>query len=237
LVSMLSGCAAVHTSIAKKDLDVQTKMSDTVFLDPVGPDKHNIYLDVRNTSDKANFDILLPIKQNLQSKGYVITTDPEAAHYWLRANVLSVDKASPTAAESALHSGYGGALGGAAAGAAIGGGLGGWSGAGIGGLAGVAVGMAAETVANAAVKDVTYMVVADIEIAEKAKAGVVIKQDSQQDAKQGIGGARRQTSSEVSDRKKYRTRIVGTANQVNLEYAEAAPGLTAGMVRSISGMF
>ena len=32
---VLSGCAAVHTSIAKKDLDVQTKMSDTIFLDPV----------------------------------------------------------------------------------------------------------------------------------------------------------------------------------------------------------
>jgi hypothetical protein len=31
----LGGCAAVHTSIAKKDLDVQTKMSDTIFLDPV----------------------------------------------------------------------------------------------------------------------------------------------------------------------------------------------------------
>jgi hypothetical protein len=39
ILVILSGCAAVHTSIAKKDLDVQTKMSDTVFLDPVGPDK------------------------------------------------------------------------------------------------------------------------------------------------------------------------------------------------------
>lgn len=237
LLVMLGGCAAVHTSIAKKDLDVQTKMSDTVFLDPVGPDKRTIYLDVRNTSDKANFDILMPVKQALQSKGYIISSDPDASHYWLRANVLSVDKASPTAAESALHSGYGGALAGAAAGAAIGGGLGGWSGAGIGGLAGVAVGGAIETIADAAVKDVTYMVVTDIEIAEKAKAGVIVRQDSQQDAKQGIGGSRRQTSSEVSDRKKYRTRIVSTANQANLEYEAAAPSLTAGLVRSISGMF
>jgi uncharacterized lipoprotein YajG len=40
-LSILSGCAAVHTSIAKKDLDVQTKMSDTVFLDPVGPDNED----------------------------------------------------------------------------------------------------------------------------------------------------------------------------------------------------
>lgn len=237
IASLLGGCAAVHTSIAKKDLDVQTKMSDSIFLDPVGPDKRQIYLDVRNTSDKSNFDILMPIKQALQSKGYVISSDPDASHYWLRANVLSVDKASPTAAESALSSGYGGSLAGAAAGAAIGGGLGGWSGAGIGGLAGAVVGGAVETIADAAVKDVTYMVVTDIEIAEKAKDGVIVRQDSLQDAKQGIGGSRRQTSSEVSDRKKYRARIVSTANQVNLEYNEAAPSLTSGLVRSISGLF
>lgn len=237
LTALLGGCAAVHTSIAKKDLDVQTKMSDTIFLDPVGPEKRYIFLDVRNTSDKANFDILMPVKQALQSKGWIVTNDPEAAHYWLRANVLSVDKASPTAAESALHSGYGGSLAGAAAGAAIGGGLGGWSGAGIGGLAGAVVGGAVETIADASVKDVTYMVVTDIEIAEKAKEGVIVRQDSLQDAKQGIGGSRRQTSSEVSDRKKYRTRIVSSANQANLVYEEAAPSLTAGLVRSISGLF
>ncbi|MBS3965287.1 MAG: complement resistance protein TraT [Methylomonas sp.] len=237
LTAVLAGCAAVHTSIAKRELDVQTKMSDTIFLDPVGADKRTIFLDVRNTSDKTNFDIVLPIKQALQSKGYIVSTDPDTAHYWLRANVLSVDKASPTAAESALHSGYGGSLAGIAAGAAIGGGLGGWSGAGIGGLAGAVVGGAVETIADAAVKDVTYMVVTDIEIAERAKQGVIVRQDNQQDAKQGIGGSLRQTSSEVTDRKRYRSRIVSTANQVNLEYNDAVPALTGGLVRSISGMF
>jgi hypothetical protein len=57
-IVVLSGCAAVHTSIAKKDLDVQTKMSDTIFLDPVGLDKRIIFVDIRNTSDKSNFNIL-----------------------------------------------------------------------------------------------------------------------------------------------------------------------------------
>jgi hypothetical protein len=234
---LLSGCAAVHTSIAKKDLDVQTKMSDTIFLDPVGPNKRVIYLEIRNTSDKDNFDIVNPIRNALQSRGYIISNDPDNAHYWLRASVLSVGKASPTAAETALGGGYGGALTGAAIGAATGGALGGWGGAGIGGLAGAAAFGIAEVVADAAVKDVTYMVVTDIEIAEKAKEGVVVRQDSQQDAKQGIGGSRRQSSSEVSDRKKYRTRVVSTANKANLEYEEAAPQLTSGLVRSISGLF
>jgi hypothetical protein len=56
VIAILSGCAAVHTSIAKKDLDVQTKMSDTVFLDPVGPDKKTVFVQIRNTSVKP-FDI------------------------------------------------------------------------------------------------------------------------------------------------------------------------------------
>jgi len=234
---VLCGCAAVTTSIAKKDLDVQTKMSDSIFLDPVEPDQRTIWIQVRNSSDKPNFDIQGSIASSLHSKGYIVTNSPKTAHYWLNANVLSVDKASPTAAQAALSSGYGGALAGAALGSTIGGATNGWVGAGYGGLAGGLVGGLVETVANAAVKDVTYMVITDIEIAEKAAAGVIIKQDSLQDAKQGIGGSRRQTSSEVSDKKKYRTRVVSTANKVNLEYEEAAPLLTSGLTRSVSGLF
>ena len=101
--AVLSGCAAVHTSIAKKDLDVQTKMSDTVFLDPVGPDKKTIFVQIRNTSDRS-FDIEGPIVNAIAARGYRVTQDPEAAHFGLLGNVLSVAKASPTAAEAALIS-------------------------------------------------------------------------------------------------------------------------------------
>lgn len=229
ILSILSGCAAISTSIAKKDLDVQTKMSDSVFLDPVEPDNRVIYLQVRNTSDKSNFDIQSSIAKSLQVKGYLVTNNPKAAYYWLNANVLSVDKASPTAAQAALGAGYGGAFAGAA--------TGGWQGAGYGGMAGGLAGVLVETVANAAVKDVTFMVITDIEIAEKTTDGEMVRQDSQQDAKQGIGGARRQTSSKVTDMKKYRTRVVSTANKVNLEYEEASSSLESGLTRSISGLF
>lgn len=105
---ILSGCAAVHTSIAKKDLDVQTKMSDTIFLDPVEPSQRTIYLNIRNTSDKTNFDITATVARALEGRGYLITNNPREAHYWLQVNILSVDKASPTAAEAALRAGYGG---------------------------------------------------------------------------------------------------------------------------------
>jgi len=234
---LLTGCAAMHTSIAKKNLDVQTKMSDSIFRDPVGPDQKVIFIEIRNTSDKTNFDIHGAVRQSLDAKGYTVTDDPKAAHYWLRANVLSVDKASPTAAETALHGGYGGTLAGAAFGGTIGAAAGGWSGAGYGGMAGALAGGLISTIANAAVKDVTYMAITDVEIAEKVEKGVIVRQDSEQVAKQGIGGSRWQSSSEVSDYKKYRTRIVSTANKANLEYEEASPDLTAGLTRSICGLF
>jgi Enterobacterial TraT complement resistance protein len=234
--AVLSGCAAVHTSIAKKDLDVQTKMSDTVFLDPVGPDKKTIFVQIRNTSDRS-FDIEGPIVNAIAARGYRVTQDPEAAHFRLLGNVLSVAKASPTAAEAALASGYGGAVAGGAAGVAVGAATHGWTGAAVGGAVGGILGGLTETVANASVKDVTFMIVTDIEITEKARAGVIVRQDSQQDASQGVGGRRTQTSSEVTDVKKYRTRIVSTANKANLEYEEAAPQLTQGLIRSVSGLF
>jgi Enterobacterial TraT complement resistance protein len=233
---IISGCAAVHTSIAKKDLDVQTKMSDTVFLDPVGPDKKIVFVQIRNTSDKA-FDIEGLIVTAITGRGYRVTHDPDSAHFRLLGNVLSVGKSSPTAAEAALASGYGGAFAGSATGAVVGGVTHGWTGAAVGGVVGGILGGVTETVANAAVKDVTFMVVTDIEISEKARQGVIVRQDSQQDASQGVGGRRTQTSSEVTDVKKYRTRIVSTANKANLGYEEAAPELTAGLVRSISGLF
>lgn len=237
---VLSGCAAVHTSVAKKDLDVQTKMSDTIFLDPVEPNKRVIYINIRNTSDKSNFDVSNSVARALEAKGYRVSNNPKESHYWLQVNVLSVDKASPTAAESALRAGYGGggsaALGGAV-GAASGAAIDGWAGAGIGGLAGAAAFGVVDTLASAAVKDVTYMAITDIEIAEKVESGVIIREDRKQDAKQGIGGARRQTSTKVSNMNKYRTRIVSTANKANLQYEEAAPELTNGLARSISGLF
>ena len=237
---VLSGCAAVHTSIAKKDLDVQTKMSDSIFLDPVEPDRKIVYLNVRNTSDKTNFDITPTVARALEGRGYRITTNPKEAHYWLQANVLSVDKASPTAAEAALRAGYGG-MGSAALGAAVGTAAGaamdGWTGAGIGGLAGAAAFGLVSTIADASVKDVTFMAITDIEIAERAEEGVIVREDRQQDAKQGVGGARRQSSTKVSEMNKYRTRVVSTANKVNLRYEEAAVELTNGLARSISGLF
>ncbi|MBS0154308.1 MAG: complement resistance protein TraT [Nitrospira sp.] len=238
----LAGCAASQTMISKRHLDVQTKMSETIFLDPVGPDKKVIFVEVRNTSDKDNFDIAAPIMDAIAKRGYRITQNPDEAHFRLQANVLSVAKTDPTAAQQALMGGYGGplmsAVGGAAAGAAIGGLAGGTYGAaGIGAAAGGLAFAGAEVVAGALVKDVTFMVVTDVQVVEKAPEGVIIRQDNQQNLKQGVGGSQQQTSSEVTKHKKYRTRVVSTANKANLDYEEAAPALTQGLTKSLAGLF
>lgn len=97
--------------------------------------------------------------------------DPDAAHFKLLAQVLSVSKTSQTAAESALNAGYGGVLSGIVGGGVVGAAMGGSReaviGAGVGGIVGGLV----STVANAAVKDVFYVAIMDIQISEKAGEG------------------------------------------------------------------
>lgn len=238
-LTVLSGCAASQVLISKRNLDVQTKMSETVFLDPVEPDKKVMYVEVRNTSDKDNFDLEGPVKEAIAKRGYRVTQNPKEAYYRLQANVLQVSKTDPTAAAAALHGGYGGPIaGGAVAGALIGAAASGsYTGLGAGALAGGLLAGVTETVTGSFVKDVVFMVVTDIQLVEKAEEGVIVRQDSQQNLKQGMGGSQQQTTSEVTKHKKYRTRVVSTANKANLEYEEAAPALTQGLARALSGLF
>ena len=233
IMVMLSGCSALHTSIAKRNLDVQTKMSHTIFLDPVGPDKKVIFVQVRNTSDKENFDIEGPLKEALTKRGYRVTDDPDEAHYRLQANVLSVAKTTPEEAQQMLAGGYGAPLVGAAAGAAAGVVVGGAG----GGVAGGILGMLGTVAVDAFVEDVLFLAVTDVQLVEKAPEGVIVRSDSAQNLAQGMAGTQNQTYSEVGKFKKYRTRVISTANKANLEYAEAAEPLTKGLARSLSGLF
>ena len=81
------------------------------------------------------------------------------------------------------------------------------------------------------------MAVTDVQLVEKAAKGVIVRSDSEQNLAQGMAGTQRQTYSEVGKLKKYRTRVVSTANKANLEYAEAEPLLTKGLTRSLSNLF
>jgi len=162
---MVGGCAAAQIALEHKDLVVQTQMSETVFLEPVSPEKKSIWIEVKNTSDKS---IELSNLQGLiAQRGYQINSNPSKVPYRLQVNILSVGMCSPSALNQSIYAGWGGAMTGGLAGAAIGiesdkpftGGV-------IGGL----IGGATELIAGSLVKNVTYGIITDVQISEN-KAG------------------------------------------------------------------
>ncbi len=226
-VIVLGGCSAAHTAVSKRNLDVQTQMSATVWLDPVAPNMRSVFLDIRNTSDKQ-LDVQQKVTASLMAKGYKIVQDPEAAHYWLQANILKVGQIDKDEQKGLLDQGYGGAIAGGVVGSQFGGGN--------GQIASTVVGAGLGILADAMVKDVVYTMVTDLQISERAKKGVAVNEANNQVLAQGTSGAKTQTSNEVTDRKKYQTRVVSTATKVNLEFVEAQPALEDGLAKSIAGI-
>lgn len=228
-LSYLAGCSAAHTMIKKRNLDVQTKMSETIFLEPVSPNKKIVFIDIRNTSDQD-----LPIKQlildRINQAGYTIVNDPEQANFMLQANILQIGKSDLREAEAVLSSGFGGAI----AGASLAYGTGSsYRGAMSAGLLGGALGL----VGDALVDDVLYSMTTDLQIRERPLKGEVITQTQQTNAAQGTATRIKQSTSGAQVQwKTYRTRIVSTANKANLKFEEAQDPLIDGLVRSISGI-
>ncbi|UCQ29578.1 complement resistance protein TraT (plasmid) [Edwardsiella tarda] len=225
----LSGCGAMSTAIKKRNLEVKTQMSETIWLEPSS--QKTVYLQVKNTSDKNMSGLSGLIARDIQTKGYTLVSNPDAAYYWIQANVLKADKMDLREAQGFLSQGYQGAAMGAALGAGITAYNSGSAGATLGvGLAAGLVGMAAD----AMVEDVNYTMVTDVQIAERTKATVTT--DNVAALRQGTSGAKVQTSSEQGNQHKYQTRIVSSANKVNLKFSEAQPVLEAQLAQSIANI-
>ncbi len=236
VITLLVGCGATHNAINKRTLDVQTKMSSTIFLDPVVSDKKIVFLQIRNTSDKPEFDIEPNIAFAMQEKGYKVVEAPEQAHYLLQANILQVGRSDLRAADHAINQGFGAALSGAIAGAAVGS-IATRQDNGRGAIAGGLVGSTVATVTDAMVHDVVYSVITDVQISERIANSTVVKEKTRSKLKQGERGIREITSTEKVEWKRYQTRIVSTANKVNLKFKQAAPELIKGLTRSVTGIF
>lgn len=238
LFALLAGCAATQVALSKKDLDVQARTSTAVFVDPVAREKRTIYLDVKSgvmEFDRRAFKTFVKEQfTQFNDNGYQIIDDPDVAQFHMVAYVLNLEKASPTAAEVALNQGYmgGAVLAGAAVGA-VSNNSHPWTGAAVGGVAGGAV----EMISGSLVKDVTYMLVCDVQIQEKVKEGVLVRKDTKTNAKVSDSGTSQQRVSEVTDRKEYRTRIVTTANKANLKLEEAQELMFKKTAYAMSGFF
>ena len=222
---MLTGCAAINTSLEKSDLDVQTKASESIFLEPVSLAKRVIFVSVRNTSDK-DLDLKPRIIQRLTDNDYQVTNDPDLAQFMLQANVLRVGKDNKENADSYIEAGFSGASFGNAVSSS------GDSGKGI--VIGALVGVIADSFVN----DTLFTMVTDLQVRERPRENEIITQQQSESTTQGSGTSISQNSNRNAvDWKTYHTRIVSTANQVNLEFEEALPELENGLIRSIAGFF
>ncbi|EOC4956431.1 TPA: complement resistance protein TraT, partial [Klebsiella pneumoniae] len=86
----LSGCSAMGTAIKKRNLEVKTQMSETIWLEP--SNNKTVYLQIKNTSDKDMSGLQAKIASAVTSKGYQVVSNPDTAGYWIQANVLKADK-------------------------------------------------------------------------------------------------------------------------------------------------
>lgn len=234
LLTLMGGCAATQIALEHKDLSVQTQMSATVFLDVESRLEKTVYLDVRNTSDKE-IDVEPALRAKLEQKGYTVVPLAKDAFYVLQANVLYVGKADPSALRDSLYAGWGGALAGGVAGAALGNASSSPTGVSNGTAIGGILGGAGELIAGSLVKNVTFSIMTDLQIMERTEEAVT--QRVQSNLQQGTGTQVAQTSESARTRRKYQTRILSTANQVNLKFEEALPALREQLAKAIAGVF
>ena len=226
---ILSGCGAMSTAIKKRNLEVKTQMSETIWIEPTN--EKTVYLQIKNTSDKDMSGLQSKINSQIQSKGYRIVSAPGDAHFWIQANVLKADKMDLRESRGFLSQGYQGAVTGAALGAGIAAYNTSSAGTTLGvGLAAGLVGMAAD----AMVEDINYTMVTDVQISERT--GAEVTTDNVAALKQGTSGYKVQTSTQTGNQHKYQTRIVSNANKVNLKFEEAKPVLEDQLAKSIANI-
>ncbi|WP_051345909.1 complement resistance protein TraT [Thermodesulfovibrio yellowstonii] len=228
-----TGCGQMINAIEHSDMQVKLKMTDTIFLDPVAKAKNRtLYVAVNNTSDMQEVDTGMLqnlIASRLSAKGYTVVSDPAQAGYIIQVNVLYMDYYRKTGThEGAVE----GALAGAGAGAVIGqsrdtsialGLIGGV----VGGLGGALIGKA--------FKVETYAGVVDVELREKTDKPVT----GQMITNAQTGSATTiQTKQEINTNWQiYRTKIVCTAQQTNIDKTEAARVIAERIATQIGGMF
>ena len=70
-------------------------------------DKKTVLLQIRNTSDKSGLEIESRIKEAVESKGYLVVTNPKIANIMIQANILQVGRSTLESLFEALSAGIG----------------------------------------------------------------------------------------------------------------------------------
>lgn len=237
--AVLSGCANTIKAIENKDLAVDGKMSDTIFLDAeslaeaMKGSNGAVFVRVANTSDFQEIDFKDLLTNKLTAMGYNVTPNPKLASYQVTANLLYLNEAKEGMnMASVVQSGFGGAVVGAVAA-----GLGGsnWQGAGVGAMAGGLLASAVDGAAGMMWKVKEYIGVTDVQIKETVPGGVEGTQESAM--ANGIGTTTNTKRNVKSDKQEYRTRIAVNAKQTNIDRVEACNVIADRLASQISGLF
>lgn len=232
-LASLTGCGQMINAIEHSDMQVNLKMSDTIFLDPVAKTKNKtVYIAVNNTSDMQEVDTEMLknlITSRLTAKGYQVVSDPDKAGYIIQANVLYMDYYRQTGTKEGALEGMGigagaGALLGKSRDTSIGLGI---LGGVVGGIGGALVGKA--------LKIETFVGKVDIEVREKTDKPVT--GEIVTNAKQG-SSTTIQTHQEINTNWQiYRTQITCTAQQTNIDRNEAARVIAEKIATQLGGIF
>lgn len=227
---LLVSCAATQTAIQHGKLSSSTKMSESIFLEPVPPRLKTAYVSVKNTSDQK-IDFSSKLASALQAHGYKVVKNPNSAHYLVQANVLKIGQMSKKDSDAAIGAGFGSTLAGIGTGVA----LGSLTNSSNAMIAGGLAGGLASAAADALIKDVNYAMITDIQISERSNK--VITQHTKASLDNGSSTNTTQDYEEKTNFKRYRTRLVSNADKVNLKFAQAAPVLERQAANSIAGIF
>ena len=237
----ISGCAGSSFSkvgtnikgekveITKKDVHAKTKMSQTIFLEPVAPEDQIIYFRFRNTSDEE-LNVVDKLKEAFEKIGFRVTRNPKEANFLVQANLLKVGAMDLNEQKNYLGAGFAGGavLGGAALLTGRG-----YGNSGKAALAGAAIGMLWEA---AKVKDIHYAMVTDVEIRQRPLDGETVSQSDNLQGKMGATGNSTQIATNNNVQwKKYRTRIVSSAYAAGLDFVQAQPFLEKGLAKALAG--
>ena len=235
----LFGCSAMNTALKKQELDVESRLSHSVVLEPLSPVERIVYARIRDVSGNNLRSVMQQkITNQLTAEGFVVTNDPKEANLMLNATILSAGKTTADEASRSLTSGYKGAAEGAAIGYIA------TSGNGNSVKTGLLAG-AAGFIADALVEDVYYTFVMDIELRERPLEGDIYSNSTSNRAIGAVStqnkAIRNVNKSSVQRGENYKwiiheTRIVTTANQMNLKLEEAIPAVQDKTALSLTEM-
>jgi hypothetical protein len=223
---LLWGCHAVHAGITKRELRVDTRVSQTIFIEPLPESQKIVYVDANFVGNNASA-FQHQLMARLRSKGYKVTHDVRLANYIIKSNAVRYGRFEHPGEENRiLMRGFGGAVTGAIVGSLI---TDDAKGAVVGGLVG--------SIVNMSVENRHYILVSDLQISQRISGSMVYKWSTIQQRKKQLKKHFRLHSDGAHVWARYRTRVVSTASRFNLAIPVADRALNQALVNTISRLF